>query len=640
MARTPQGKIELYFRSFTGYYWKIAFLHYTRYWPSTYGKPLLADEPVTWETNGSENLTTSVRGCSGTVNLVVDGKNITRERFNQFFNTQDLTDLRIEVYRSIERKDTSYYKYPIFQGFVKTEEAEQPLQPYPYSIQLTILDALSAGDYIRPANFMERCVPLHYRFSMKNLLEWWMEDMDITHLDVFIQEFGSNLELPRLYTSDFMDITENANMKPQSVIRAPTYNEIFSKVIGTNRMYFKSNQIEIHRNKQQEGDHITRWCVWESDNGVLKTSDGRSFNPQILKDHYAICGSEHSCKRIPARSTQYTYSNLRKEDVSLGIDFTRNRDIKGQKTEDGYLWGQGNLISHGDVGMMFDKKITVETSSFKASLEEINGWLVIGPNNGEESIMLRTVKPVCYGAVDKLLLSGRLVQRIKDQDSFADKPVYRTENDYVNVLEYSLQWGDFYSTGGASGRNGWSTSENKNSLKMVKDYLGSDTSNFYDIKTDPMRNESTAYAKMFECEDNGVSNYEGIHFFSPPRIINGADPRDCGHIILRIYGAGTSWTNISGLSLKSVNEDTIEYSYGDIVDGDEIDCPDNVISGESIWSASGNPSVSISKYSELRIFNIIHGLIPMLYDSSTFYSIVGWSFNPRNEVGDLHLLSY
>lgn len=646
MTRTPKGTIELHFRSFTGFNWKLLFLHYTAEWSASDGLPLLGENPIFWESSGADDLSTTVRGCTGTVTLIVDGKNMTRERFNKFFNTQALKDLRIELYRSIEEGGNSYYKYPMFQGFVKTEEAEQPLQPYPYEVELTIVDSLAAGDYIRPENFMERCASLNYHFTMKNLLEWWMEDMDVEQLDVMIQDAGSNLEKPIAYTSDFMETTENVDMSPFSVTRAPVYNEIFDKMLGTNRMFFKGNQLEIHRNREVLGDHIMRYRLWVSDgDGVLKDQQRtRDYIPQVLQESYRFCGSEHTSRRLPVRTTSYTRPERRKEEVSLGIDATKNAEIRGQDTEEGYLWGQGNLITHGGVTMQRGKMVSVEKSSMKASVETYDGWIYLSPNNGQKSLTLRTTKPINYGSVDKMILTGRLVKREMHRESLADRPVYKTVNDYENTLKFSLQWGNLYSVGGetyhAADRPGWTTSEVLMEMKMVKDFHNGDTSNFFDPKTDPKPNDGTAFARMAECEENQVANYEGFHIFSAPAPIVGANYQDCGYITLRIYGSNTSSTYIMGLELKSKNEDSRKYTYGDTVDGEEIEYMYDGDDGTSVWSAQGNPAVRISKFCDLRIFDIIYGLAPMLYDAGTFYTIVGYSFSPRDETGDLSLLSY
>lgn len=630
------------FLSLIGREWKVRLLHYTKKWHPNMPSPLLPDDPISWQSNGADDLTSSVRGCTGNLRLTVDGKSITREQFDNFFNTKELTDIRIELYYELTPGQGTFSEYPIFQGFVKTEAAEQPLQPYPYDVELTIVDALAAGEEIRPSNFMERCAPLGYRFSMKNLLDWWREDMDIEYLQVVCTDL-MDLEYPRPYASDFMEITENINMTPHNLVRASTYKEIFEKMLGSNRMFFLGDRIMIDTNLYLRNDYIIRCRRWSTFNSSTLTDIGTyDIHPQTLLEKYQPRGSEHSVKRIPKRMTYCVRPSLRKEDVSLSIDFDKNYEIKSESTTEGTLWGQGNLITHS-VGMTRGKRVNVDKASMKASVEDNNGWLVVSPNNGEESITLRTLKPVCFGAVDKMLLTGSLVQKELIRESFADQAVYKTVSDYDNVLEFSLQWGKFYSNGGeryhSNERPGWTTTVHRMEMKMMKDYQNSDTSNFFDPKTDPTPKEETAFSKMFVCEDNEVANYEGYHILSSPAIIEGVDPRLCDYITLYIYGTNAGSTNISGLSLKSVNEKAGEYVYGDIVNGDEIEyMPEGDSRG--IWNANGHPAATIVKFSDMGIFEVVFGLMPIIYDSDLHYQITGYTFSPIDEVGDLSLVTF
>lgn len=628
--------MELEFRSRKNRRWKIIFYHYKKVWGPTYPKPLLAVDPISLKSSGSEDLSTTVRGCTGNIRFVVDGESITRERFNDFFSTGDIRDLRFELWHNITPGDEdNFYSVPLFQGFVRPEAAEQPLQPYPYEVELPIVDSLAAAEYIRPENFMERCAATGYRFSMKELLEWWREDLDVNTARVIANRtigIDTVLEKPLLYASDYMEITENVGATPYNDIKPKSYKELFDKILGTTHMFFSFSKIIIHR-RMHDYDLVTRWKMWTFSEGqLLPLSGTEDLNPESLENDFYFNGKEHTMLRLPERTTFYS-TRRRKEDVQLDIDFDKNTQIRGEQTEDGYLWGQGNLRSYGEVSMQKGNNVNVDPSSMTVTIDTLGDRIYISPGNGEKVLTLETVKPVAFAAVDRMMLTGRLVQTKKTVEGSWTN--YQTVNDYDNALKFSIQWGKYYCNGGAPGINSWGTIENKLDMKMAKNYNGGDTSNFYDFKTDPLRNEETAFSKILNCQDYHVANYEGFHILATPPADTG-----CEKIKIHIYASNTAATNITGLSLKSYNDDVVEHVEGDSVDGEEIEYMPDGENATSIWDSRGEAASTLLKFDAMGAYhpqsvcNPFSGLISF---DGEYHQLTGYSFNPYDETGSMVL---
>lgn len=641
MATTTDAMV-LTFTSRLNTVWGIVLRNKNRAWSSYMGKPLLSPDPISWEESGQDNADECLRGATGNLRMIVDGYTMTRNHYELFFFTQELTDLRIEVYRDfVEREDRTISGALYFQGFVKTESATMPLDPYPYDVELPIVDCLAACEDIRPSDFMERCAATNYTFTFKQLLEWWIED---TGSDISMVQSQADIADGTMYINEFIDIHKNINNSPYDYIEARTYARIFEHLLGTTNMYLRGRKVIICFNtptNTKTTDDTARyyrsitWHCWRWNGIALTRTDDDIKSTMDFNDLSIISnGADHSTLRIPAKKYYYK-AEKEKQDVTLGIDTELNMTIPGINTPDGKIWGQGNLKTW-DCDVNNDRKfIKIDTSNGRVSKETIKGRIELRELGSSEAFdpdypvkvaTFRSREPVTFHAIDALLLTGKITKRVREDGLWKDVI------DYEHSASFSLKWGNLYARG-----LDWSTLESKRELVMKKTLDNDDTSQFYDFNTDPIPNGSYGSAYDY-CLLHGVANYEGIHIPLPSLITaQGAE-----YLELTIYRTGRYGIHIDGLELKTVNENEY-YSWhrGDEKTDEEIEypgggglkvCPD-------VWKGYGHDAFTLHQFKNMQSYG---GYFPINVDR---YVIVNRyirfpmaiSFNPWNEEGSITL---
>lgn len=630
--RTPKGTMTIEFRSYrlTLYFYNM------NYVDGLYGHPRMAAEPMSWESSNADDPTKPIRGCTGYIRFIVDGETMTRENFSKVFSPKDPRDIRF-LLESDGASSTTY-----IQGYLKTEMSDQPWEPYPYEVEIPFVDALMAGDEVRPLNFVERCNSVGNVITMRNLLEWWIEDMEVKTDKMQIYVLGDTdpnrdyLGMEKMQAANCMEVEGNVNGTALYEVKGKTYNDIFSMFLLHTHIYLKGKNINISSWAAPSTSAETlRWHMWNVSGGkIVDTGTIYSATPRELEDRYPMAGANHSSVRLAGRNFYTTTVNFRHESVNLNVDFEKSLQIQKVSTADGTVWGQGNLISYDkSLGLSQEKHCKTDKNSMKVSVLTDEIIKITNPPANTRIFTIETEVPVLANRVDRLLLTGRIVKYHNDGKSPGNRDMWSYINDYAQKLSFLIEWGDLYGNG-----YGWSNTEIPGEIRMMKNYQNGDTSAFWDAKTDPKNGASSVITEIQYCEDRKIGNYEGIHIASPQST---PANRVCGKIRLHIYTTdevpGDGDILIAGLNLQAVvNNKEFEYITGDNITGEEV----KITAIERGQHPVGKFQyeyipVTLYKFDSVRsAFSTVSGE-SLLHFNGEYRQLIGFGYNTVNGYGTI-----